>query len=319
MASSSSCTVVIVGYQGERWLPGCLNTLAEASAESIRLVLVDNGGNGDLGALPLDKFQCHLTTAPRRLGFAEANNFALRQIDLDSEAVSFLNQDTLSQPGWLDACLACLRDHPDVGALSPLLLTYDGSGYDPGFRDCTRHVAAFPANPAGRADYSAFEEAQQVTAAAMVVRTAALRKSGPFDPIFGSYYEDYDLCRRIRLAGYRIGVCGRGAVWHYSGSSTTSTSAKEKRLRQIIRNRVILSIREAGDRRGRALARYVTCSLPHNLGRSLLGTPSSQPLSVQLAANWDLAAQWKRLLSARSDHRAWIEYLSTIDWPELCD
>jgi GT2 family glycosyltransferase len=315
--SYSTCpvSVVIVAFHGQRWLGPCLDSLARASRDRLHVVLVDNSGND--GAIPdhCPQFEYTVIRTPEPLGFAEANNFALQHSGLESGATCFLNQDTISEPGWLDACLALFDEDSRLGAVSPLLRSYDDAGWDPGFRECASASAGFEQRAAAGESFSGLYEVPRVTAAAVVLRSDALRKSGPFDPVYGSYYEDYDLCLRIRRAGYRIGICGDGKVRHFSGSATTTEATRRKRMRQIIRNRALLRFREAGNRRIPAIARYLAGSFPRNLARSILGTPSSQPLSVQLAAHLDLVRLWKRLVSEKRDARDWEVYLKNLEWP----
>lgn len=315
MNRSHRVTVVVIAYRGAQWIPACLETLAGASRETIRLCLVDNSGNED--AIPADvpnvEYVVLRTSAP--MGFAEANNFALRQIGLDSPYVCFLNQDTRSRNGWLDTCVECLEQAPRVGAVSPLLKSYDESGWDPGFWECVQTSPVFVRDTSTGRPLAPLYSAPRVTAAAMVIRSSVLQQVGPFDPIFGSYYEDYDLCHRIRQAGYQIGVSAQATVCHYSGSSTTSEAARRKRMRQVIRNRTILRIREADGHRWREIVRYVTCTMPYNFARSVFRTASSQPLPVQLRAHWELLGEWRRLVSERYDQRIWTEYLKRIGWP----
>lgn len=304
--------VIVIGFQGERWLPECLESLQKAVGGGCRIVLVDNGGNGDVSEFGLDSGSSVVLRTPRRMGFAEANNFALQQVGLESQAVCFLNQDTLSEPGWLEACLECLTEHPDVGAVSPLLRNYDDTGWDSGFLACAGKSDRLLAIINGQAGGDDFFEVPRVTAAAMVVRSDVLREVGPFDPIYGSYYEDYDLCLRIRRAGFRVGVCTRGTVRHYSGSSTTSEEAEHKRMLQVIRNRAILRFREAGVRRMRSMLSYFAATFPWNLVRGICRTPSSQPVRVQLAAHASLLSELPRLASAQTDAEEWQRYLKDL-------
>lgn len=307
--------VIIVAYKGKHWLPACVESLAHAATEPWSLVLVDNGDENAIDELDLSAFDVIRVKPAGILGFAEANNLALREIGLAYEAVCFLNQDTVSEPAWLQACLDGLSAQTEFGVVSPLLRTYDGSHWDPGFYDCARTVPSLLEGNQSSSHAAGFRECSRVTAAAVVVRSAALQRSGPFDPIFGSYYEDYDLCRRIRQSGYRVGICPRASVRHYSGSSTVSEEGIRKRTRQIIRNRAILRIREAGDHRWREIARYLTCTMPYNFGRSVFRTRSSHPLAVQFGAHWDLLRGWRRLVSGPYDQQVWTEYLRNIGWP----
>ncbi|MFO1092543.1 MAG: glycosyltransferase family 2 protein [Planctomycetaceae bacterium] len=167
-----------------------------------------------------------------------------------------------------------------------------------------------------RGEFAEFYDVPQVSAAALVVRTSALEQAGPFDPIFGSYYEDYDLCRRLRAAGYRVGICSRGVVYHYNGSSTTTAAAQSKRMRQIIRNRAIHRIRSSSHGRVRTVLNQFIRVLPWNAARGLARTPSSQPVGVQLAAHYDLMRILDRLVFEDRDRQAWREYLLSIGWEQ---
>ena len=311
----SAPTVIIVAYHGDAWIPKCVATLRASLRLPVRLLLVDNAGNSCLESLDLDGLDHVVLRCERPLGFAEANNFALQQIDLHTEAVCFLNQDTLSEAGWLETCTACLRARPDLGAVTPMIATYDGQGWDQAFLECARRSADFPRDFDAGADLEQCYDTPVITAAAIVVRTEALLKAGPFDPIYGSYYEDYDLCRRIREAGYRVGVCTRGKIAHFAGSATADDKARRRRARQITRNRVIYSVRSAGTKRWPALLRYVVWKFPYNLGRSVWGTPSSTALRAYLGAHLDLVRLLPRLVSQRRERREWDRYLREINWP----
>lgn len=310
-------SVIIVAFRGDEWLPGCLETLRTAARTPMRLILVDNGGTSSMEGLPLAEFDHLVVPTPGPLGFAEANNLGLQHVDFDTEAVCFLNQDTLSGDGWLEACLECLRVRPGLGAVTPLIATYDRQGWDQAFWECARRSEQFCQHFDTDGDLEAFYETPVITAAAMVVRTEGLLKAGPFDPIYGSYYEDYDLCHRIREAGYRVGVCTRGRVAHYSGSATNTDDRRSVRMRQIIRNRCIYRLRQSGSSRLRAALRYLLREFTYGLGRSLIRTPSSQPLGVYLGAHGDLFPLLGRLLSWNRDVREWNRYLVGLNWPPL--
>lgn len=307
------CCVVVVGYQGERWLPDCLETLAGASSRPLRLVLVDNGGNGQMDRLPLGRFDTTVVATPRPMGFADANNLGLVEGGLNAEAVCFLNQDTVGEPGWLDACLDVLERDAGVGAVSPLLKTFDGQEWDEGFASCVRGSPEFGQSDADSSIAGTYDVAS-VTAAAMVVRSDVLMKVGPFDPIFGSYYEDFDLCRRITGAGYRIVVSGEGTVRHFGGSSTQSERQNQRRMRLIIRNRAIHRIRGEDGIRWWSVLRQFAAKFPRNVLRGFAGTPSSQPVAVQCQAHLDLLQLLPRLVSRARDEQLWQRYLKRMNW-----
>jgi GT2 family glycosyltransferase len=308
-------TVIVVAYHGDRWLPACLASLARASTARLHLVLVANPGNTNQDTLALDAFDAERLRTPRPLGFAEANNHALIHASRLERAVLFLNQDTVGLPGWIDRCVACLDRGARRGAVSPLIRTYDGAAWDPSFVSCLGPGVDPEGLAVPDADGADWLETRHVTAAALVVRTEVLRQVGPFDPVFGSYYEDYDLCRRIREAGVEVGVCRRAVLHHYSGSTTEGRRRELLRMRQVIRNRLLYQLRASEQPRLARLLGHLAFHLPRNLGRGFLGTPSSQPPLVILKAHWDLLRMAGRVVSRRRDEAAWRRYLEAIAWP----
>ena len=310
-----SVSVILVAYHGDRWLPDCLGTLPVASRRRLHLVLVDNAGNETIGQLDLSAFDAEIVQTPRPMGFAEANNYALVHAGHLEDAVLFLNQDTISPPGWIDGCLDALAADARLAAVSPCVRTYDADGWDPAYAACL---------PDGMAPEVAFDAAAggetvrvpAVPAPALLMRTDVLRRTGPFDPIFGSYYEDYDLCRRVRALGRTVGFARAAAVRHFSGSATSDEAKRRRRERQILRNRAILDVREARGSRAAALARHAG-GVPRRLARALFSTASAQRPASVLGAQADLLRVAPRLLSARRDAAAWQAYLDGIGWRQV--
>lgn len=309
-----SVSVILIGYHGDRWLPACIDSLAAASAERLHLVLVDNTGNTCLDELDLLFFEPEVLTTPRPMGFAEANNFALVEASSLREHVLFLNQDTVSPAGWIDACLDSFEQDSLLGAVSPLIRTYDDDGWDPSFLDCLGDEAASSLDASEQAQGEVIS-VQNAPAPALLVRTDVLRQTGPFDPVFGSYYEDYDLCRRIRALGHKIGFCRDVRIRHFSGGSTTTAEQERRRMRQIIRNRTVYQLRESDAPRWKGTADRVLLDFPRRLARGLAGTPSSQPPVVTLQAYFDLLRISRRLVSRTHDERQWQAYLDELGWP----
>ncbi len=321
LAMEAFATVIIIAHRADRWLPVCLASLRESLRYPMRLLLVDNGGNTCLEGLDLTGFDVSVLPSSRPMGFAEANNFALLNGGLDSEFVCFLNQDTISREDWLSASIGVLRADASIGAVMPLIENYEGTAWDEAFSSCCRaapelHGRLSQGVFARTDDFPPFIEVPEITAAAMVVRTEALLKAGPFDPIYGSYYEDYDLCRRIAQAGYKVGICTRGRVGHFGGSVTTDRRAYARRARWIARNRVIYAARWKWRNRLWGLAKYAAWEMPWRTARSLLGR-SQIPLRSLLLAQIDLLRLGRRLASADYDRRCWNDYLGTVGWPNV--
>jgi GT2 family glycosyltransferase len=282
--------------------------------EGVRVVVADNYGNTIVPSLA-DGRDVVSVSLPGPLGFAEANNRTLVKIGFDARYICFLNQDTRSPEGWLTEAARFLDEHPDIGAITPLISTYDGNGWDPNFVACTTPLPTFWEEIRQGGGPSDFYAVPVIPAPAMVVRTALLKRVGGFDPIYGSYYEDYDLCHRICAAGYRVGIWTGATIAHYSGSATTTPQAERRRQRQIVRNRLIYRVRCAGNRRRRQLGREWLIELPRQLLRRLLRRAASKPVSVLLASHFDTVKVIGRLVSSKQDQHLWDRYLAELGWP----
>lgn len=294
-------------------MPACINSAIHMAKSVSHLMIVDNSGNKLLSQLDLSSFLFDIIKTEEPLGFAEANNFALVNAHELGEFVVFLNQDTKTRDDWLDACIQCLQADPGIAAVTPMTKTYDWQGWDPYFLECARKSPAFGTAFDAGEDLASFYETPVIPAAAMVVRRSVLQEVGPFDPIYGSYYEDYDLCNRIRNAGYQVGVCTAGAVAHFSGSATTNPEAERRRARWVTRNRMIFNQR-VSKHRWRSLLRHFLLVFPRGLLRSIFRRPSSKPLLPYLRAHGDLILLLPRLVSETGDRRCWEHYLDELGW-----
>lgn len=299
--------VVIIAYKGDRWIPKCIESIRPSRHHQINLLLVDNFDTPCLASIEKSGINTTILKTPEPLGFAEANNFALVNGGIDSDVVVLLNQDTWSESDWIPKCADILAEKPDIQAISPMVRQYDADDLDPNFKTClSDDNISNPTAPTARI--------QKLPAVALAIRSSLLKEIGPFDPIFGSYYEDYDLCRRIRNAGGTLAISTDVWVRHFSGSASTTQEAITKRMIQIIRNRLIHDLRDSDTRRLPRIVRHFLYDFPRNLARGLMRTDSSQPIPVTVSANISILRIIWRISSDERDRDAWHGYLHELEW-----
>lgn len=307
-----NCSIVLVAYYSDNWLPVCIDSLIESGNNDCHLILVDNAGNALLDKLNFTGFDVEILRTPHPMGFAEANNFALSEATYLRNYVIFLNQDTISPGGWLRGCIKYLNRNLDFAAISPVIRNYDGTDWDPSFLSCLS-TQQFLELEGQRSEQSIITT--YIPAPAMIVRTSVLEHTGLFDPIYGSYYEDYDLCARITATGKKVGFLPTEIIYHFSGSSTDTPKKKKKRTRQILRNRFIYDVRHNGRPRGIVLAEIFSFRMVRRLGRSILNTASSQPGSAVLGAYMDFARLIPLLINGERDRQNFDAKMRKIGWP----
>jgi len=128
--SRPSVSIIVLNWNGRSYLAECLGSLRRQTYEGPhQVVLVDNGsqdGSADYveAAFP----EVRLIRSPVNLGFAAGNNLAARQLDTD--LLAFLNNDTRTDPGWLEELVRSVTAAPDVACAGGRILSWDGKTVD---------------------------------------------------------------------------------------------------------------------------------------------------------------------------------------------
>lgn len=198
-------TVIIPNWNGERWLPGCLDSIAAQSVQPEQVIVVDNGSTDRSLELLADSYPTVKVVAfDRNYGFAAAAN---RGIEFaDSQAVALINTDVELEARWLAQLSAALASDARLGSvackmldLQDLTLIYDAGNFLR--RDGVCEQRGRFERDSGQFDRS--EEIFSACAGAALYRRSAVLAVGGFDERFFAYLEDVDLGLRLQLAGWR--------------------------------------------------------------------------------------------------------------------
>ena len=232
---SIDISISIVSYNTRDLLRACLQSL-EARREEVALeiIVIDNNSTDGSAEMVRAEFpKVLLIEAGENLGYGRANNRGLK--DARGRHFFVLNSDTEVQPGALRALVDFLDNHPKAGAVTAQLILPDGSiqpscATDPNlmkvFWEQTYLDRLFPHNKITGGytmthwNYDDIREVEQVAGAAVVIRREAWQQIGGFDPAFFMYFEDTDLCIRLRKAGWSIWFLPGARVHHKVGASS---------------------------------------------------------------------------------------------------
>jgi GT2 family glycosyltransferase len=216
-------TVVIVNWNGERFLNNCLSALMKQTISPYEIILVDNASTDASLDIVRNFPSVRLLAQSVNLGFARANNLAIALADKESEWIALLNPDAYPEPRWLETLLSASYEQPSFGifgsklvvAANPKVLDGAGDAY---------HISGLVWRMAnGEPNVCSSEHNQEVfspCAAAALYRRSAILEVGGFDEDFFCYVEDVDLGFRLRLAGYRC-LYVPSSVAQHVGSGTT--------------------------------------------------------------------------------------------------
>jgi GT2 family glycosyltransferase len=187
---------------GWEWVPRSLEALQRNTPESYEVILVDNGGADDR-PLP-EGADVEVLRNEQNLGFGPGSNQGAARAR--SEVVCLLNTDMLVEPGWLPPLLE--RVHQDgVGAVFPAKLNLDRTMQEAG-AFVTGDANAYVFGDGEDADAAEFGFPREVdfgSAGAMCMTQGCYDSVAGFDPAYRlAYYDDADLCFRLRERGLRL-------------------------------------------------------------------------------------------------------------------
>ena len=223
---SARVAAVIVDWNGADLTRACLRALGDVRHDgTLDVVLVDNGSDDPAEVAGLaDPPRVRVVRLPRNVGFGAGSNAGIRAaLDSGAEWIWLLNNDAEPEPGALAAMLAEGASDPAIGAVGcildesvpggPRTLVYGGGSVHFASGLPRHHETPVPIE---RVDY--------LCAASLLVRTGALARIGLFDERFFLYWEDADLCFRLRAAGFRLAVAARAVVRHRAHATQTLAS-----------------------------------------------------------------------------------------------
>lgn len=233
-------SVVIVNYNVEHFLEQCLHSVYTAM-EGIdgEVWVVDNNSvDGSLAMLQRKFPQVKVIANKENVGFARANNQAIRQSE--GEYILLLNPDTLVEPDTFSKCLDFMDRTPDAGGLGVKMLNGNGEFLPESKRGLPVPGVAFykifglsklfPKSKkfgAYHLTYLSPDEINPVDVLAgafMLMRKSALDKVGLLDEDYFMYGEDIDLSYRITQGGYKNYYFPETRIIHYKGESTKKSS-----------------------------------------------------------------------------------------------
>jgi GT2 family glycosyltransferase len=222
-------SVVVVNWNTNHMLQRCLASL-EAERETARLevIVVDNGSTDGSQDLVSKTFPTVRLIANREnRGFSIANNQGVATSA--GRYVFLLNSDTEVESGSLRALIDYADANPSAGIIGPQLLNFDGS-LQPSGRQFPAPLSTVAilfgvdrlmGRPryGTRRDYSMPSAVDEVSGAAMLVRREAMERVGGLDESFAWGYEDVDLCRRVKQAGWEVHYFPGAKIKHEWGGS----------------------------------------------------------------------------------------------------
>lgn len=234
-------SVIIVTWNSEKFIQNCLDSIFVSGGDLRHEIIVVDNDSSDKTAKIIQEFypKVNLIANKENLGYAKANNQGIEESQ--GEYVLLLNPDTQFLENSMTLMYEFMEENPQVGALGPKLLNPDKT-----IQPSAREFPTFPTLlwefsglsrlfpksrifGSWRMGYFAFDQTREIDqpmGSCLMLRRKTLEEVGVFDEDFPMFFNDVDLCYRIKKAGWRIYFYPEAEVFHQKGASTSKVKRR---------------------------------------------------------------------------------------------
>lgn len=223
-------SIIIVNYRTRGLVKQCLKSIRRAAIKpTYEIFVVDNDSRDGMRAMLREEFpEVKGIFMPKNVGFAAANNVAMRESK--GRYFFILNPDTELLNGTIEKMVETMERRKDIGVVAPKLVHPDRSRQESTHRFPEPLIPIYRRTPLGRMTKAKFAldryfmrgeideketEVDWAEGAAMFVRREAIENVGMFDERFFVYFEDADWCRRFWEHGWKVVYQPKAEIIHY--------------------------------------------------------------------------------------------------------
>jgi hypothetical protein len=237
VTSTVDLGIIVVTYNSAQTIGTCLGSAPEGVGElDYDIVVVDNASTDDTVDIASGFPRVRVVRNELNRGFAAACNQGIDLLAGRCRYILLLNPDAVASAGAFQALASYMDDHPLAGACGPLLVFPDGLaqpfsfGQDPTLAYLLRRQFYHLVLRRYLHDWGAnqIEEVDWISGACMMLRPSALQQVGRLDEGMFLYFEDNDLCLRLRKAGWSVVRHPVAMVIHIGGQSVANSPQARK-------------------------------------------------------------------------------------------
>jgi len=236
MQSFNQLSVIIVNYQSERYLKNCLASLYNwGKSLEIEVIIVNNNLPGRIDFIGRDFPEVKIIESGKNKGFGAGVNLGAK--NSNGAYLLFLNPDTEMVGGSGGKVRELFEKRPQLAVIGAQMIDQTGQTQK-WFAGAEISLWNLMLNNLGLSESrkiwlsSKAQKVDWVGGSAMFIKKENFESVGGFDENFFLYFEDMDLCKRIRAKGKYIMYLPEIKVKHFSGKSFSSKENQKKEYYQ---------------------------------------------------------------------------------------
>jgi GT2 family glycosyltransferase/ubiquinone/menaquinone biosynthesis C-methylase UbiE len=238
--SKPGVSIIIPVFNKVEYTQQCLETLysIDNGINEFEIIVIDNASTDETNnflnfALKVyDNFK--VITSSKNLKFAGACNLGSQ--NANGKFLVFLNNDTIPTTNWLSTGINRLITNQEIGIVGSKLVYPDDSIQHAGIEFVPNMHPEYDLWPVHRylnlskddplTNQAEFVDA--VTGACLFISTQLFSAVNGFSEEYEMYFEDSDLCFKVKAYGKKIFYEPTSLVYHYEGKSNTDEPERHK-------------------------------------------------------------------------------------------
>lgn len=243
-------SIIYVNYHTRKLIEDSISSIVKyCKCDDFEIIIVDNHtdeGLGDYLCRIFPELTIIYLYLDKNIGFGRANNEGLKIAK--GRNVLFLNPDTLLMNDAIIRLISYLDEHENVGAVGGNLFDENGKPAEsyrvwvPSISYAINVLFGYLPLKIKYGRNTHFNHSEKpldvpyVCGADLMIRKSVLDIIGGFDPDFFMYFEETDLCLRIRKLGYKIKCIPDAHIMHLEGRSFGEQDKEKVARRETLYN-----------------------------------------------------------------------------------
>lgn len=221
-------SVIIVNYNGKRFLPEFFDSLFKQTYKNFEVIFVDNNStDNSVNYVRQNYPRVRIIENEDNSGYAEGNNIGYK--NSKGEFILVINNDTILKEDLIEKMLKAFDEIPNLGTAQPMVKLMNE-------KEKLDACGSFWTNTGFNYHYGIYKKASLsiyhnsfpvygIKGMCMMIPQKVIEKIGLFDPDFWCYFEETDFCHRLWLAGYECWYYPKTFIYHHMGGTSRKKSS----------------------------------------------------------------------------------------------